>query len=147
MRSKLTTGGFGWAVLYLTHMLAAQTPATAVRTYTSAHKAELVSQFTDLLSIPNVATDPVNLRRNADRLVEMLRKRGVESRLLAIAGAPPVVFGRIDVPGARHTIVLYAPLRRTARHAVGMGRRFTLYSGAARDRWGRAHLCQIGRRR
>jgi acetylornithine deacetylase/succinyl-diaminopimelate desuccinylase-like protein len=38
----------------------------------------------------------------------MLQKRGVNSRLLSVPGAPSVVFGQIDVPGAQHTIVFYA---------------------------------------
>jgi len=37
-----------------------------------------------------------------------LQKRGVDARLLTIPGAPAVVYGRIDVSGAKHTIVFYA---------------------------------------
>src|ERR1039458_7141054 len=89
--------------------IAAQTmPPEAAREYTAAHRAELLQQFSELLSIPNVAVDPANLKRNADLLVEMLRKRGIDSRLLTLPGAPSVVFGQIDVPGAQHTIVFYA---------------------------------------
>jgi acetylornithine deacetylase/succinyl-diaminopimelate desuccinylase-like protein len=89
-------------------VMVAQTPPEAARAYTVAHRAELVQQFSEFLSIPNVAADPVNLKRNADLLLAGLRKRGVDSRLLSLPGAPPVVFGQIDVPGAQHTIVFYA---------------------------------------
>jgi acetylornithine deacetylase/succinyl-diaminopimelate desuccinylase-like protein len=93
----------------LTSVMAAQTPPPRVaHRYTTAHRAELVQQFSDFLSIPNVAADPMNLQRNADVLVAMLRKRGIDSRLLSLPGAPSVVFGQIDVPGAQHTIVFYA---------------------------------------
>lgn len=95
-------------LLGLTSTLAAQTPVVAVREYTAEHKEELTQEFSKFLSIPNVAADPANLQRNADLLVEELKKRGVESRLLSIAGAPPVVNGQITVPGAQHTIVFYA---------------------------------------
>ncbi len=90
--------------------IAAQTttPPEAAREYTAAHRAELVQQFSELLSIPNVAADPANLKRNADLLLAELRKRGIDSRLLSIPGAPSVVFGQIDSPGAQHTIVFYA---------------------------------------
>jgi acetylornithine deacetylase/succinyl-diaminopimelate desuccinylase-like protein len=88
--------------------IAAQTPPQAAHEYTAAHRAELVQQFSGLLSIPNVAADPANLQRNADLLVAELRKRGIDSRLLSFPGAPSVVFGHIDVPGAQHTIVFYA---------------------------------------
>ncbi|HXW90956.1 MAG TPA: M20/M25/M40 family metallo-hydrolase [Terriglobales bacterium] len=88
--------------------LAAQTPVEAARRYTTLHQAQLIQGFKELLSVPNVAADPTNLKRNADVLVEMLRTRGADSRLLSIAGAPPVVYGQIVVPGARRTIVFYA---------------------------------------
>jgi acetylornithine deacetylase/succinyl-diaminopimelate desuccinylase-like protein len=88
--------------------IAAQTPPKAAHEYTAAHRAELVQQFSELLSIPNVAADPPNLKRNADVLLEKLRKRGIDSWLLSLPGTPSVVFGQIDVPGAQHTIVFYA---------------------------------------
>jgi hypothetical protein len=67
------------ALLWLTSTLAAQTPVVAAREYTAAHKEELTQEFSEFLSIPNVAADPANLQRNADLLVEGLKKRGVES--------------------------------------------------------------------
>jgi acetylornithine deacetylase/succinyl-diaminopimelate desuccinylase-like protein len=68
----------------------------------------LIQEFSEFLSIPNVAADPASLKRNADLLVEMLRKRGVDSRLLTVPEAPPVVYGQIVVPDAKRTIVFYA---------------------------------------
>ena len=96
-----------WIALCFTPALG-QTPAEAARQYTSAYRPELVKQFSSFLSIPNVAADPVNLKRNADLLVEMLEKRSVEARLLTLPGAPPVVYGQITVPGAQYTSVFYA---------------------------------------
>src|ERR1700685_4401944 len=96
------------SVLMLAYALAAETPSEAARKYTTAHQATLTQEFSEFLSIPNVAADPANLKRNADLLVEGLKKRGVESRLLSIPGAPPIVYGQITVPGAQHTIVFYA---------------------------------------
>lgn len=82
--------------------------AQAARAWRQAHETEILQQFTTLLAIPNVANDHENIKRNADLLVSMLQKRGVESRLLTIEGANPVVFGEIKTPNAKHTIVLYA---------------------------------------
>lgn len=83
-------------------------PASAARDYTTAHKPELTQSFSDFLSIPNVAADPAGLQRNADQLVSQLKQRGVDARQLTLPGIPPVVFGQILTPGARHTIVFYA---------------------------------------
>ena len=88
--------------------LSAQTPAEAARQYVATHKPELSKQFSELLAIPNVAADPSGLKRNAELLVDQLKKRGVDSRLLSVPGAPDVVYGQLNVPHALHTIVFYA---------------------------------------
>jgi acetylornithine deacetylase/succinyl-diaminopimelate desuccinylase-like protein len=108
MSPRLRLLCFAAYLLCLATALTAQTPPEAARRYTEAHRADLVQQFSELLSIPNVAADPANLKRNADVLLEKLRTRGIDSRLLSLPGAPSVVFGKIDVPGAQHTIVFYA---------------------------------------
>jgi acetylornithine deacetylase/succinyl-diaminopimelate desuccinylase-like protein len=108
MNAKLRLRYLAAVLLCLATAVAAQTPPEAARVYTAAHRADLVQQFSDLLSIPNVAADPINLKRNADVLVAKLRERGIDSRLLSVPGAPSVVFGQIDMPGAQHTIVFYA---------------------------------------
>jgi acetylornithine deacetylase/succinyl-diaminopimelate desuccinylase-like protein len=94
--------------LWLTKALPAQTPAEAARRYTAAHEHGLIQQFSEFLAIPNVAADPAGLKRNADFLVAMLKNRGVDARLLSFPGSPSVVFGQINVPGAKHTVVFYA---------------------------------------
>ena len=85
-----------------------QRAALAAREWRKTNEADVIQQFTALLSIPNVASDQDNIQRNADLLVSMLRKRGVESRLLTGEGANPIVFGEIKTPGAKHTVVFYA---------------------------------------
>jgi acetylornithine deacetylase/succinyl-diaminopimelate desuccinylase-like protein len=86
----------------------AQVPPQAARQWHTAHQKEILDEFVALLEIANVASDTPNLRRNADTLVAMLKKRGVEARLLTVPDAPPVVFGEIKTPNAKHTIVFYA---------------------------------------
>ena len=73
-----------------------------------AHEQQILQDFTELLSIPNVASDSANIRRNADALVEALTRRHVAAKLLLAPGANPVVYGEIKTPGAKHTIVFYA---------------------------------------
>jgi acetylornithine deacetylase/succinyl-diaminopimelate desuccinylase-like protein len=85
-----------------------QNPRDAARRYREAHEAEILREFSDLLAIPNVAADSVNIRRNAAALTQMLGRRGVTARLLEVAGASPAVFGELRAPGASRTLVLYA---------------------------------------
>jgi len=85
-----------------------QQAALAARQWRTGHEAEILQQFTALLSIPNIASDHENIRRNADLLKSMLQMRGVDSRLLTMEGANPVVFGEIRTPNAKNTIVFYA---------------------------------------
>ncbi len=79
----------------------------SVRAYRESKEAEILREFVELLSIPNHANDTVNIRRNADWLVDMLRRRGVEARLLEGNG-PPAVYGEIKTQGATRTVGFYA---------------------------------------
>ena len=67
-----------------------------------------LAELVDFLAIPNVASDTANIRRNAERLAGMMRKRGIDVRLLEEQGAPPVVYGELSVPGAKRTLLVYA---------------------------------------
>ncbi|MEJ7605726.1 MAG: hypothetical protein WKF37_05545 [Bryobacteraceae bacterium] len=80
----------------------------AARQFREAHQREIVASFMELLAIPNVAVDPVNLRRNAEAIAQMLQRRGVRTQLLEHAGAPPVVYGELLQSGATRTVLFYA---------------------------------------
>ncbi|MFL6196335.1 MAG: M20/M25/M40 family metallo-hydrolase [Thermoanaerobaculia bacterium] len=80
-----------------------------VRAYRAAHEKQIVGELSDLLSLPNVATNVPDIERNADRLTTMLEKRGFAvQRLSAGPGTPPAVYGDLKVPGAKRTIMFYA---------------------------------------
>jgi acetylornithine deacetylase/succinyl-diaminopimelate desuccinylase-like protein len=79
-----------------------------VREYRAQHEGAIVRELTEFLAIPNVASDETNIQKNAARLVEMLKARGVETELLPIAGRGPVVFGKLVTPGAKRTVIFYA---------------------------------------
>jgi acetylornithine deacetylase/succinyl-diaminopimelate desuccinylase-like protein len=78
------------------------------RTHRESNEAAILTEFRQLLSLPNVASSVTDIRRNAALLMEMLRKRGAETRLLELDSAPPSVYGEVRVPGATRTIMLYA---------------------------------------
>jgi acetylornithine deacetylase/succinyl-diaminopimelate desuccinylase-like protein len=68
----------------------------------------VLAELAEFLAIPNVASDSVNIRRNAEHLSGMMGRRGIETRLLEFAEAPPVVYGEIRSPGAERTLLIYA---------------------------------------
>ncbi len=96
-----------WFLLLLCSTAFAQS-SDPVHAYVAGHQREIIKQFADLLAIPNVASDRPNIRKNAEYIAAQLRRRGVQSRLLEENGGPPVVFGELDAPGARHTVMIYA---------------------------------------
>ena len=82
--------------------------ALAARQWRQQHERAIVDEFVSLLSIPNIASDQANIRRNAEFIAKMMRDRGITSRLVEFPGANPLVFGEIRVPGASRTLVFYA---------------------------------------
>lgn len=72
------------------------------------HEREIIAEFTALLAIPNLASDPSNIQKNAAAVKAMLEKRGLATRLLTLGGAPPIVVGDLAAPGRTRTIAFYA---------------------------------------
>ncbi|REJ79222.1 MAG: M20/M25/M40 family metallo-hydrolase [Acidobacteria bacterium] len=88
-----------------------QSAATvAARKYRKENETKLIRNYLELLSIPNVASDRENIRRNAEYLRKELERRGLAPQLLTPGDrdAPPAVFGEYKVPGATRTVVFYA---------------------------------------
>ena len=85
----------------------AQSP---VRDYRHAHERQILDEFTRLLALPNVASDHQNIRRNAEFILAMMQRRGLSPRLLEAGtkDSPPAVYGEWKVPGATHSVILYA---------------------------------------
>jgi len=79
-------------------------PATAAE----LRHDQLFADYLGFLSLRNQASDPADIRANAEALVELLRVRGLAPRLLEVPGAPPAVYGEWRVPGAERTVVFYA---------------------------------------
>jgi acetylornithine deacetylase/succinyl-diaminopimelate desuccinylase-like protein len=84
----------------------AQTRNTVER-YVSGHQQEILGEFVSLLSIPNVASDKPNIRKNAEELRQMLSRRGFTTEILE-TDVNPLVYGELHVPGASRTILWYA---------------------------------------
>jgi len=81
-----------------------------VRAWRIAEEGRLIDEFREFVAIPNMTVDRANIRRNADFIVAMMKRCGIEARLLTSAAqnVNPVVFGEVKVPGATRTLMLYA---------------------------------------
>jgi acetylornithine deacetylase/succinyl-diaminopimelate desuccinylase-like protein len=80
---------------------------TKVGDWVQQNQRPLIRELVELLSIPNVAADRQNIRRNAEHLRQMLARRGFAAELLETAGNP-LVYGDLRVPGATRTLLLYS---------------------------------------
>jgi acetylornithine deacetylase/succinyl-diaminopimelate desuccinylase-like protein len=97
-----------WAIASAAQPPSPEAVRSAVRDYRQKHEIEIVRNYAELLSLPNVASDTVNIHANAQHISSLFEKRGFQTRLLAVPGSPPVVYGELAAPGARHTILWYA---------------------------------------
>src|SRR5687767_10877343 len=81
-----------------------------VREYRRANEHRIFKEFVDLLSLPNVASDEANIRKNAQLIVKMMERRGLKPLLLETKnpGVPPAIYGEWNTPGAKRTLILYA---------------------------------------
>ncbi|MEK6321483.1 MAG: M20/M25/M40 family metallo-hydrolase [Acidobacteriota bacterium] len=86
---------------------ATQAPASSVREFRVTHEVQIIGELVEFLSIPNVASDTPNIRRNAASLLDMMKRRGIDARLLEGDG-PSAVFGELKTSGATTTVGIYA---------------------------------------
>lgn len=101
------------AQLGICQVAVSQTPASLqqqVRQYRTGNERSILREFTELLAIPNVASDSAGIAANAATIVRMMNARGLAPQMLhgADQKAPPLIYGEWKVPGARRTIVMYA---------------------------------------
>ncbi len=96
------------AVVLLALLLTApsQDLRASVTTWIDAHQKPIIQELVQLLSIPNVAADKADIRRNAEQLRQMLATRGFAAELLETAGNP-LVYGDLRIPGASRTLLFY----------------------------------------
>lgn len=82
--------------------------ADAARRFREANETRLVREYAELLSIPNVASDKANIRRNAEHIARMFARAGATAELIEAPGANPAVYAEVNVPGAQRTLMFYA---------------------------------------
>ena len=79
----------------------------ATKTWVDKKGPIIIKDFVKLLSVPNVASDKVNIRKNAEYITTLFEKRNFEMQLLELDGANPIIFGELKTPGAKRTLCFY----------------------------------------
>jgi acetylornithine deacetylase/succinyl-diaminopimelate desuccinylase-like protein len=79
----------------------------AARSFRQQHGPRILREYAELLEVPNVPGNPASQRRNAELIRDGLAARGVHAELLELDGVPPIVFGKLDAPGATRTLGIY----------------------------------------
>jgi len=99
-------------IILIDQSVLAQTPEVLViRKYVNENAGNIIREFSEFLFLPNVAADPVGQQKNADFIMEMMKKRGIQKIQLlhaSTAGTPPAVYGEVIVPDAKKTLIFYA---------------------------------------
>src|SRR5438270_563004 len=88
---------------------------------TEPNQRAILTEFSDFLAIPNLASDAPNIARNAAAIRAMFEKRGVTTRLLTLDNAPPIVV--VDVPGRDAWILCDGPVHQSRRMQLVFGAR------------------------
>lgn len=75
--------------------------------YRARNEKVILNDFIELLSLPNVASKPADMDRNADFIESLLKNRDFSVKRLQ-AGGSPYIFAELISPAATETILLYA---------------------------------------
>lgn len=98
--------------LFISDFVSAQSSEVLkIRDYSVKNIGSIINEFSDFLTIPNVAADAEGLGKTATFIMDMMNKRGIKKVQLlnaTTAGVPPVVYGEVITPGATRTIIFYA---------------------------------------
>lgn len=77
-----------------------------VRAWRAAHERQIVAELMQLVSLPNIASSPTDIAKNADELTAMFEKRGLVVSRIETPGSP-VLIARWNVPNALGTLTFY----------------------------------------
>jgi acetylornithine deacetylase/succinyl-diaminopimelate desuccinylase-like protein len=94
------------AVLAASPSVSAQSGPDVARAYREANEAAILGDFAELLSYPNRAFTP-EIRDAALYIRDRMREVGVDTEILEMEGASPLVLGVLEVPGATRTLGIY----------------------------------------
>ena len=95
-------------LILITSVIAGQPQSVkATQGWVKKNGHTIIKDFAHLLSMPNVASDKVNIRRNAKYISNLFKKRGFDMQLLETEDANPIIYGEYKTPGAKRTLCFY----------------------------------------
>jgi len=92
----------------LTIAVTAQSSPDVAARYRDANAPRIVREYAEMLTYPNRARDTGDIERAATYIRDQMQAAGVQTELLRMDGAPPLVFAALTVPGATRTLGIYA---------------------------------------
>jgi acetylornithine deacetylase/succinyl-diaminopimelate desuccinylase-like protein len=93
--------------LFVSGMVYADQTTELVSEWRQSHEQQIVDEFASLLSIPNVASDKANIRKNAQHISALFESVGMSVELLELEGSNPVIFAEKTTAGATKTLMIY----------------------------------------
>lgn len=81
--------------------------AETVSAYRQAHEREILEEFFALLRLPNYAPNRDDIMANAEHIAGMLERRDIQTHILESGDAAPAVYGELNTPGAKQTVLFY----------------------------------------
>jgi acetylornithine deacetylase/succinyl-diaminopimelate desuccinylase-like protein len=81
-----------------------------IRRQVAERQHQLLQEYLQFLSIPNVMGDSLNIHHNAAFIKNMMESRGIATQVLTlpVKGSSPLVYGEVKTAGATTTIGFYA---------------------------------------
>ena len=82
-----------------------------IRAVREKNEYRWIQEYIPFLSIPNIASDSIQINKNAAYIFQMMKNRGIEHVQYLTAdskGTPPVVYGEVNIAGADSTLIFYA---------------------------------------
>ncbi len=82
-----------------------------IRAHRQKQSHHWLEEFASFLSIPNIASDTANIKKNVAFIQQMMLRRGIKNIQLLYpktTGISPAVYGEVNIPGATKTIIFYA---------------------------------------
>lgn len=106
--------GFCGTLMLLTALLSlgststiASSAAATAREYHQTHRRQIISDFAELLRLPNIASELDDMQRNARFIERYVQARGFTTKTVSAGGAPYVFAERAGTPGAT-SVLIYA---------------------------------------